>query len=89
MTPCLHQRFLDHIIDIVLRNASTRNLAREARASLRHSVARDSRNWMAWLDLAGASSGAAARAAFAHAQRLNPLGQDVQVFQETFLGGKP
>jgi hypothetical protein len=44
----------------------------EARAAFQAAIARDSRNWQAWLDLARASSGGARQTALAHAKQLDP-----------------
>jgi tetratricopeptide (TPR) repeat protein len=47
---------------------------RDARASLRHAVAKDPNDWRLWYQLAGVSAGPARHAALAEARRLNPLG---------------
>ncbi len=44
----------------------------EARAAFQAAIARDSRSWQAWLDLARASSGSARQRALAHARQLDP-----------------
>jgi O-Antigen ligase len=44
----------------------------DARSALRAAVQRDSRSWVAWYDLARASTGTARQNALAHARRLNP-----------------
>jgi Tfp pilus assembly protein PilF len=43
-----------------------------ARAAFQAAVARDSRSWQAWLDLARASSGQARQRALVHARQLDP-----------------
>jgi tetratricopeptide (TPR) repeat protein len=48
-----------------------------ARQSFREALAKDPDDWFLWFDLAGASSGAARRAALAHALRLNPLSPEI------------
>lgn len=44
----------------------------DARAAFQAAIARDSRSWQAWLDLARASSGPARQRALAHARLLDP-----------------
>jgi hypothetical protein len=44
----------------------------EARTAFRAAIARDSRSWVAWYDLARASTGTARQNALAHATRLDP-----------------
>jgi hypothetical protein len=44
----------------------------EARTAFRAAIARDSRSWVAWYDLARASTGTARQRALAHARRLDP-----------------
>ena len=41
-------------------------------AALRAAIQRDSRSWVAWYDLARASTGTARQNALAHAKRLDP-----------------
>jgi tetratricopeptide (TPR) repeat protein len=43
-----------------------------ARASFRHAIAKDRRDWTLWFELAVASRGAARQRALAEASRLNP-----------------
>jgi O-antigen ligase len=50
----------------------------QARASFRHGIAKDGRDWELWLDLALASRGAARQSALEHVERLNPLSTELR-----------
>ena len=48
-----------------------------ARRDLRKAIAKDSRNWQLWYDLAAASTGSARSRALSEAKRLNPLSPEI------------
>jgi hypothetical protein len=51
---------------------------RAARRSFEHAIRHDDGDWASWVDLALVSSGAARRAALAHAKALNPNGAAIK-----------
>jgi tetratricopeptide (TPR) repeat protein len=53
-----------------------------AAADLRRALAKDSRNWQLWFDLAAAERGPAAKRALARAARLNPLSPEIATFRD-------
>ncbi|MEP6641834.1 MAG: tetratricopeptide repeat protein, partial [Gaiellales bacterium] len=53
----------------------------EARTAFNAAIARDSRSWVAWYDLARASTGTTRQNALAHAKRLDPPEPQVNALQ--------
>jgi hypothetical protein len=49
-----------------------------ARRSFRHAISQNPNDWEAWLDLGLANSGAARKAAFTRAMKLNPLSPELE-----------
>jgi tetratricopeptide (TPR) repeat protein len=54
-----------------------------ARASFRKAIDKEPGDWLLWLRLAEASSGAEREAALREAERLNPLANEIREFRET------
>ena len=54
-----------------------------ARASFRKAIDKEPGDWLLWLRLAEASSGAEQEAALREAERLNPLADEIREFRET------
>jgi tetratricopeptide (TPR) repeat protein len=59
-----------------------RGQLRAARASFRRALAKDPQDWSLWFDIALATRGREQAQALARAERLNPLGSEVQQLRE-------